>query len=318
MANAGSVNGSADRASFRIWENRWFNRRFLFFGINFTFHLAKPKKRRYNESMKLIMYCDYGLDDALATWDALTHACADGYDCVDLVAVGGNVPPEVSLCNAKKLLEQLEGSLPKITFVDTAAEPQPSEFLKEIHGGDGMGDLFSDCAKEFPSVPFSRWLNSLAGEYDLLSLGPMTLVPALLARGGCRKFVFMGGNIAEEPNFHGYEFNHALNRAAFTEATRSHAHVAVTMDTCRHPAFNIQEEKIVGEALPFRIARRLRDLGLASGERGCYVWDDIAVLYLREPERFKLVRRTDRDGNILTVAEYLGGERFLELLTKSL
>ena len=37
----------------------------------------------------------------------------------------------------------------------------------------------------------------------------MTLVPRILARGTCRRFVFMGGNIAETPNFKGYELNHA-------------------------------------------------------------------------------------------------------------
>ena len=57
--------------------------------------------------MKLILCCDYGLDDAAATADALFHAEKDGYESVVLVAIGGNVPSKVALGNAKKLLAAL-------------------------------------------------------------------------------------------------------------------------------------------------------------------------------------------------------------------
>ena len=79
--------------------------------------------------MKLILCCDYGLDDAAATVDALAHAEEDGYSEVVLVAVGGNVPAEVSLRNAKKLLAALPFSYPSATVVDTTAEAQPSDYL---------------------------------------------------------------------------------------------------------------------------------------------------------------------------------------------
>ena len=88
-----------------------------------------------------------------------------------------------------------------------------------------MGDLFSDAAGFLrPVVPFASGWRALAGDYDLSRLGPMTLVPRILAQKNARRFVFMGGNIAEEPNFHGYEFNHALDREAFSD---------VAAHTCR-------------------------------------------------------------------------------------
>lgn len=267
--------------------------------------------------MKLILCCDYGLDDAAATVDALAHAKADGYESAALVAVGGNVPPDVSLANAKKLVAHLPFSTVPLTVIDTTAEEQPFEYLKHIHGNDGMGDLFSDDEGfSAPVLDFAAWLSETEGEYDLLSLGPMTLVPRVLARGSVRRFVFMGGNIAEEPNFHGYEFNHALDRAAFTDVTQRHAHVAVTMDTCRHPLLNVQNVDLSGGGLQQRIVARAKEMTFVSGEKGCYIWDDMAVKALRHPAWFETCAARDRDGNLLNVAKYVLPKPYPEILEK--
>lgn len=262
--------------------------------------------------MKLVLFCDYGLDDAAATADALAHAARDGYARAVLVAVGGNVPPEVSLRNAKKLLARLAPCSVPVDVVDTTAEEQPFEFLKDIHGEDGMGNLL--CAEaDVRALPFAAWLEGFEGEYDLLSLGPATLVVRLLGRVRPRKFVLMGGNIAETPNFHGYEFNHALDRAAFSAAVRF-PHVAVTMDTCRVPPLNIRDDPPEGGGLLGEIARRAREMTFVSGEEGSYLWDDIAVKALRHPGWFTTEARTDRDGNLLTVARYTLGKRYADIM----
>ncbi len=264
--------------------------------------------------MKLVLFCDYGLDDAAATTDALFHAAEDGYSSVDLVAVGGNVPAEIALKNARKLLAALDFPHPAVRIVDTSALPQPAEFLKVIHGGDGMGDLFEE--KEVPAdvVPFETWLGSLKGDFRLLSLGPMTLVPYALEKKP-EKFIFMGGNIAEEPNFRGYEFNHGVNRAAFAACVKA-AHVAITMDTCRHPLFNVQEKGVPEKNLLGRIVNCARERTFVSGEKGSYIWDDIAVKYLRHPDWFSLYEARDRDGNLLTVARYIHGEPFAQIMDR--
>lgn len=263
--------------------------------------------------MKLVLFCDYGLDDAAATVDALSHSVGDGYEEVVLVAIGGNVPPSISLRNAIRLVSNCNFNYAPVTVVDTTGEEQPFEFLASVHGGDGMGDLFHDKPFRGKVLPFREWLNGFEGEFRLLSLGPMTLVPELLRRRTPEKFVFMGGNIAEEPNFHGYEFNHALDREAFSEAV-GYPHIAVTMDSCRNRFLNIQQEKIAGDSLLFRIVARARELTLMSGEKGCYLWDDIAVKYMRHPNWFTLRYGEDRDGNELTYAEYVHGEKYLKLL----
>lgn len=263
--------------------------------------------------MKLVMFCDYGLDDAAATIDALSHSVKDGYEEVVLVAIGGNVPPSISLRNAIRLVSNCDFDYAPVTVVDTTGEEQPFEFLTVVHGGDGMGELFQDKPFHAKVLQFRNWLEGFSGEYNLLSLGPMTLVPDLLKKCTPKEFVFMGGNIAEEPNFQGYEFNHALDREAFSEAV-AYPHVAITMDTCRNAFLNIQSEKIEGKSLLSRIVSRARDLTLMSGEKGCYLWDDIAVKYLRHPNWFRLRYGEDRDGNELSYAEYIHGDKYLKLL----
>lgn len=262
--------------------------------------------------MQLILCCDYGLDDAAATVDALTHAGADGYERVVLVAIAGNVPCDVSLANAKKLTAHCPCDVP-VLIVDTTMRPQPNEFLKSIHGEDGMGDLFAPCESTLSVIAFDWWVSSLEGAYDFVSLGPATLVPEILSRGTCRKFVLMGGNIAEEPNFHGYEFNHALDRAAFAQVIL-HPHVAITLDTCRVPALNVQERALAGGGLMRAIVNRCREMTFVSGEKGSYIWDDMAIKYLRHPEWFALEECTDRDGNRLTVARYRLGKPYEEII----
>ena len=265
--------------------------------------------------MKLVLVCDYGLDDAAATVDALAHAAQDGYKEVSLVAIGGNVPPDVSLANAKKLVAHLPFETVPVTVVDTTSEKQPFEFLKDIHGEDGMGSLFSDDIGFSARVKtFAQWLDELTGEYDLLSLGPMTLVPRILQKKRPRKFIFMGGNIAQEPNFHGYEFNHALDRRAFSEVVSAYAHTAVTMDTCRVEVLNVQDAPPSGETLLAKIVRRARDMTFVSGEKGSYIWDDMAVKALRHPDWFTQYEAVDCDGNRLNVACYTLGKPYQEIM----
>ena len=81
---------------------------------------------------KLIIFADYGLDDAAATASILQRQ--ERFDAIDIVAIGGNVPPEVSLRNCYTLISCFPEALEKITVVDTTDMPQPSEYLAEIHG----------------------------------------------------------------------------------------------------------------------------------------------------------------------------------------
>ena len=156
----------------------------------------------------VILCCDYGIDDAAATVDALLHAGEDGYEDVALICIGGNVPRGVSLKNGAKLLD----------------------------------------------------------------------------------------------------------RTAFTAVTAHESHVAVTMDTCRDPLFDIQHRDFAGDTLLRKIVLRARERTFLSGEKGCYIWDDIALKALRHPDWFAYETRRDRDGNELNVARYTFGKPYLEIL----
>lgn len=265
--------------------------------------------------MKLVLFCDCGLNDAAAAVDALAHSKEDGYEEVVIVAIGGNVPSSISLRNAIRLVSNCDFEFAPVTVVDTTGEEQPFEFLTSVHGGDGMGDLFRDKPFHAKVLPFGEWLEGFSDDYNLLSLGPMTLVPALLKKRAPKRFVFSGGNIAEDSDFHGYEFNHALDKNAFTEAV-AYPHVAVTSDTCRNPFLNIRSERIEGKSVMGKIVSRARDLLLMSGEAGCCIREDIAVKYLRHPDWFTLRYGEDGDGNGITYAEFVHGEKYLNLLEK--
>lgn len=265
--------------------------------------------------MKLVLFCDCGLGAAAAVSDALVHSKEDGYEEVVLVAIGGSVPPSISLRNAIRLVSNCSFDHSPVTVVDTTGEEQPFEFLTRIVGGDGMGDLFADKPFRAKVLPFGEWLEDFLGEYDLLSLGPMTLVPALLKKRAPKRFVFAGGNIEGDTEIGGYEFNHGLDREAFKEAL-SYPHVAVTENTCRNSFLNVRSERIEGESLLCEIVSRARDLLLMSGETDCCIRDDIAVKYLRHPDWFTLRYGEDGDGNELTYAEFVHGEKYLNLLEK--
>ena len=263
--------------------------------------------------MKLVLFCDYGLDGAAATVDALLHSQEDGYQEVVLVAIGGRVPPTISLRNAIRLVAHCNFAHSPVTVVDTTQEEQPFEFLTGTQGGDGMGNLMEDGPFHAGILPFSKWLNAFSGGYRLLSLGPMTLVKKLLQKCAPVQFVFSGGTIAAEPNFHGREFNHALDAAAFQEAVK-YPHAAVTLDSCQSRFLQIGQEKMGGQSLFNRIVSRERELALMAGQREFCLSGDIALKLLRHPNWFVLRYGEDEEGNGLTYAEYVHGEEYLKLL----
>lgn len=259
---------------------------------------------------KLILFADYGLDDAAATATLLQHH--DRFDAIDIVAIGGNVPAEVSLRNCHTLLSYFPEVWEKITVVDTTAEPQPSEYLAHIHGDDGMGDLFDHTRKTaVKTVPFASWLPTTDGTELLLSLGPMTMVVPLMERHSTYFPIIMGGCVHTPPNYHGYEFNHGLDPAAFAVCTKV-PHAAITLDTVRVEVLDMRLREIEGEDIHAQILRADQKLSITRGEEGCYVWDDVAAAYLLWPDRFRLTEEEDLDGNRIFNAVYISEKLYFE------
>lgn len=259
---------------------------------------------------KLIVFADYGLDDAAATATILQRH--GRFEAIDLVAIGGNVPSEVSLRNCYTLVSYFPEALSKITVVDTTAQPQPSEYLAEIHGNDGMGDLFDHSRKALvKTVSFRDWLPTTNGTELLLSLGPMTLVKQLMERHSTYFPVIMGGRVRTAPNYHGYEFNHGLDKEAFAFCTKW-PHAAITLDTVRTEVLDMRLRDIAGDDIHAQIVRADQQLSITRGEEGCFLWDDVAAIYLLYPDRFRLVPETDQDGNRIYNAVYISEKLYFE------
>ena len=102
--------------------------------------------------MHLIVFADYGLDDAAATVSLFRRE--ERFDRIDLVPIGGNVPTTVSFGNCMTLLSEFPEILQKIRVVDTRHLSQPEEYLASIHGGDGMGDLLAPATVEAEEILF--------------------------------------------------------------------------------------------------------------------------------------------------------------------
>lgn len=258
---------------------------------------------------KLVIFADYGLDDAAATVSLLNRA--DRFSAIDIIPIGGNVPAKVSHRNCYTLLSCYPELLFKIRVVSTGHIDQKSEYLADIHGNDGMGDLF-EHPENYPEVTeltFEEWLEGFTGDELVLSLGPTTLVRRLLEKHTCKKLVIMGGRVKEAPNFNGYEFNQALDTKAFAFCTK-HPHVAITLDTCRCKELDMRLVEITGEDIHSRIIKADQALSITRGEDGCYVWDDVAACFLLFPERFEVTAETDPDGNRLSNAHYISDKLY--------
>ena len=239
--------------------------------------------------MKLIIFADYGLDDACATVYVLKNR--KQFDSIDIVPIGGNVEAERAYANACKLTAaaKREGiSLDGVRLVDTTALKQPFCILPSVHGADGMGDLFDDCDAVVPAVAFDEWVRSLDCEYKVLSLGPCTVVCKTLELAPKlykEDMMIMGGLVKEEPNYNGYEFNDGLDHEAFVRAL-SYPHKAATLDTCRAEQFNYIDKKFDDGSLLGKLMNRSVRLAAARHNDRCYIYDYIAALALIHPENF--------------------------------
>ena len=252
---------------------------------------------------KLVIFADYGLDDACATAYILQNRAA--WEKIDIVPIGGNVAADRALCNAKKLLAAAQADGPDIagvTLADTTAVPQPSCPLPNVHGGDGMGDfLRMGCLPTEAVMPYDAWVKTLTGEYTVLSLGPATVPVRALAdapRPPQGDIVIMGGCNRAEPNYRGYEFNDGLDHAAFVRLLAV-PHVCATLDTCRDPAFNYIAKRFSPDRLLGRLMNRSVELAAARHGDRCYIYDYIAALALVHPERFAVVNVPQKDGGVM-------------------
>lgn len=264
-----------------------------------------------NSERRLVVFADYGLDDACATLYLLGNRAE--YDFIDIMPVGGNVSARVAMRNIRKLLCAAKDSgisLDGVRIVDSTEQYQKYCVLPSIHGQDGMGDLLPDVnIGAVPEVNYRDWMQDIGEGYRILSLGPCTMVQEVLAGaknlpGG--RILVMGGCINEVPNYEGREFNEGLDLAAFRAVIRR-PHGLAALDTCRIPEFNLAGSRKTGGALFDQFVNRSIELAEARHPDNCYIYDYIAAFALLHPELFEEkkvnVPAVLRDINLLSLKE---------------
>jgi inosine-uridine nucleoside N-ribohydrolase len=245
---------------------------------------------------KFVLLCDYGLDDAVATVFLLDNR--DETDAVDIVPIGGNSEVGVAYRNAQTLLASYEGNLKGVRIVDTRNVSQPWAKLPSIHGEDGLGDILAPKESSVAVLSYDEWIKEDSGAFTLVSLGPCTLTEDILKKKGADELLIMAGCVNENPNFNGYEFNHALDIPAFERCVK-YPHKIATLDTCRTPSFNYANRRYDGKTLFEKLTNRVIELAKARHPNNCYIYDYITVNYLFKPELFTFQKSVDSDGNIL-------------------
>lgn len=247
---------------------------------------------------KLIILSDYGLDDAVA--GAYLLGTKNAFEKIFIVAVAGNVSAEVSLNNARKLLDASGADESRVTLVRTDEKEQKFAVLPEVHGGDGMGDLITESGN-FPYIEFPEFLSALSGsgkDYVVLSLGPLTVTETLMKKLPEAELVIMAGVVGEKPNFHGMEFNQALDPQAYKNCLL-YPHVIATLDTCRDAAFNLAGHRFAETSLIKKLINRAVALAEARHGDNAFIYDFIASLYLTHENIFSVVPASDEWGNRL-------------------
>ena len=124
------------------------------------------------EFNRIIIYCDYGLDDAIATLHILEHSHM--FRHIDVVPIGGNVPVITAYRNAHSLLAAAAelglSDKTKTRLIDTRAVPQPKANIPDIHGTDGIGDVLDHKPCDIPVVSIDEFARgALPVVYDLVA-----------------------------------------------------------------------------------------------------------------------------------------------------
>ena len=266
-----------------------------------TFGKTNAEKSSNGNGSYLVVLSDYGLDDAIAACRIFENYTQ--FTKIDILAIGGNVPPDVSLKNIKTLSSSFELDN-RVTLVDTSDVDQKYENLYDIHGEDGMGGILKPTSTSLRCIMFGEWLRDYSGCDILLSLGPMTITEIVLNKFEPKEFVFMAGTVNAEPNYNEYEFNEGVNPKSFVNCIK-HPHKAVTLDI-GNEKLNILNKRIKTGTVRYDLIAKYRELSIKRGEKNCYIWDDITALYIFKPYCFEEKTEIDKSGNKINCLIYKG------------
>jgi inosine-uridine nucleoside N-ribohydrolase len=271
---------------------------------------------------RVIIDTDPGVDDALAIFLAI---CSPELKVEALTPVAGNVPLELTLPNALRLLE-IAGRT-DIPVAAGARQPLKRQLVTAAyaHGENGLGGVdfpepkTSPVAESGPEL-IRRMVHRSPGEIHLIALGPLTnlalaflndpqlprLIPGITLMGGS----LSGGNVSPSA-----EFNIYVDPEAAQIVFRSGAPITmVGLDVTRKATLreeDIQALEAAGNPISRaagRITRatmnRMRQSANFTGA-GPAMHDSLAVATFIEPSVVKL---QDYYVEVETTGEYTAGE----------
>jgi purine nucleosidase len=165
-------------------------------------------------SLKLILDCDPGLDDALAL--LLAHGDPD-LELVAVTTVGGNVSLESTTRNALQLREYL--GFPGVPVAAGAGKPlvRSVKSAEYVHGASGLGNVILPDARLSASASHGvdliiETLRDAPGTVHLVATGPLTNIALALRKEPritewAASFIIMGGSFTRGNSTPAAEFN---------------------------------------------------------------------------------------------------------------
>ncbi|MDE1156036.1 MAG: nucleoside hydrolase [Acidobacteriaceae bacterium] len=253
---------------------------------------------------KVIFDTDPSPDDAVAFLSAI--ASREELEVLAITTVAGNVPVELTTCNALKALE-LAG-VTEVPVYAGASEPLVRRLVtaEHVHGRTGFDGYDLPTPKRQAGTKFAPdaivelVMAQPAGSVTLCCLAPLTNVALALAREPklaehLEEIVLMGGSCFEGGNITAAaEFNFFVDPEAAARVFRSGVPITMIPLDCTHQAL-LTEERL----------RVLREAGTPVGtafyhllefnkrfDRGKYGWeggplhDATVTAFLLQPELF--------------------------------
>lgn len=249
----------------------------------------------------LLIFCDPGLDDALAI---LWLLAADYFMIKGLIAVAGNTTAEQALKNLFALT-RIAGKK-NIPIYSTMQVHQSYHLLPQVHGKNGLGDIsFSPSKQSCQPTNIHGNLRltdraikklTIDPDYQVLSLGPLTVVAQFIekALNPPKKIMIMGGLEKATGNNNSSEFNFSLDHKAAKLAIQyENSRVAVVpLDLTKQ--FSLRESFINRLPEDNQASQTFRDIAktylLLAHKRGdsrAYPHDLTAAVATAKPAIFK-------------------------------
>lgn len=155
-----------------------------------------------NNTTKIIIDTDPGIDDAMAIYFALAHP---QLELLGLTTIFGNVSTELATANALRLCEIAQIDIPVCHGEDTGLDGTHLPFPDFVHGKDGLGELNLPVAKRSVdprgAVEFMHeTIQNNPGEITLIPIGPLTNIAKLVQQhpdsvAKVKEVILMGGSV---------------------------------------------------------------------------------------------------------------------------